>query len=461
MRFINREAELGALNEKWNEARSQFFIIYGKRRVGKTELIKQFMRGKPGTYFLADRRSALEQLRELGRVMAAHFDDPFLQRRGFEGWLDVFEYLKKKARQRFILAVDEYPYLVEADEAVTSLFQKGWDEYVKERRIFLILSGSSVSTMESETLAYRSPLYGRRTGQSYLKPLSFYQSWQFFPRKKFDEFLRIFAVVGGLPAYLLQIDGNLSLEDNMRKRIFPKTEFLHNEVEFMLKEELREPRNYLSILKAISWGKRKFGEIANDTGLERNVLTKYLGVLERLQLIEREVPVTEMSLMKSRKGLYTISDNFVTFWFQYLFPYRSDLEMERFGDAMRKYTETSPVLESRVYEKVCQETLSNLEERLFLFERVGKWWEKDQEIDVVGLNHDTREIVFGEAKWSHKAVGVNILRELERKADLVQWNRGRRREYYILFSRSGFTPDMLSLSKERKIFLVHKDKLLP
>jgi len=460
MKFINREKELQFLEERYLSKKPEFIIIYGKRRVGKTELIKQFIKKKPAIYFLADKRNLLEQLKELGKVIGGYFKDTILERRGFNNFLEVFEYLKEKVKNRLIFVIDEYPYLVEVEKSITSIFQKGWDEYLKNTKIFLILCGSSVSMMEEETLIYKSPLYGRRTGQILLKPLSFYESWKFFPKINFDKFLEIFTITGGIPCYLLQINSTLSLEENIKLKIFPKTEFLHNEVEFILKEELREPKNYLAILKAISWGRKRFSEIINETGLEKNILTKYLDVLKNLQLVEKEVPVTEKNPVKSRKGLYEICDNFFRFWFQYIYPYKSDLEIERFDEVLRKLKENFKILEAVTYEKVSREILWRLRDKIFPFERIGKWWEKGEEIDIVGLNQKTKEIIFGEAKWSNKPIDVDVYKKLRMKSKSVNWMRKNRKEYYVLFSKSGFTKNMIKLAKEDGIFLVHKDKLL-
>lgn len=460
MTFINRKKELQSLHALWNSRRSHLFILYGKRRVGKTELIKQFLKNKTGIYYLADKRSSKEQLRELGRIVGEYFDDSILVDRGFENWLECFSYLHKKVTAPFIFALDEYPYLIEVDKTIPSLFQKGWDTSLQTTPIILLLSGSSVAMMESQALVYKAPLYGRRTGQLLLKPLHFYESWKFFPHKGFDDFLNIFTITGGLPAYLLKMENTFSLKENIIKHIFEKTAFLHNEIEFILKEELREPKNYLSILRAIALGKRKFGEIVNETGLEKNVLTKYLNVLEQLQLIDKEVPVTEETLTKSRKGLYRIADNFTRFWFQYIFPYKSDLEIERHDEVLRKFDESFQYLVAQTYENVCQEITWKYEEKIFRFERIGKWWEKEKEIDLVGINAKTKDILFGEAKWSHKPVGTNVYVDLIKKAQSVQWNHGKRKEYFALFSRSGFTKDMISLSEKEKVFLIHKDTLL-
>lgn len=458
-KFINRKIELDSLNKKWQENKSHLIIVYGKRRVGKTELIKQFIKNKPSVYFLADKTTSAEQLKELGWLMGSHFHDSILKQQGFPSWIEVFKYLKEKTSAPFVFVVDEYPYLVEADKSTSSIFQKGWDEYLKNSKVFMILSGSSVSMMESETLLYKAPLYGRRTGQILLKPLSFYQSREFFPGKKFDEFLAIYTITGGMPAYLLQINSEIELGKNIIEKIFNRTEFLYNEIEFLLKEELRVPRNYLSILKTISWGQAKFSEIVNGTGLEKNVLHKYLAVLERLQLIEKEVSITESNPDKSKKGLYKIADNFVRFWFQFVFPYKSYLEIGNYREVLSGFKPDFLCLESLVYEKICQEILWKNQKEIFRFERVGRWWDKNNEIDVIGLNAQTKEIIFGEAKWSEKQVGTNIYFDLKTKASQVDWNKENREERFILFSKSGFIKDMINLAKAEKVFLVEKDKL--
>ncbi|HNY36169.1 MAG TPA: ATP-binding protein [Candidatus Pacearchaeota archaeon] len=454
MKFINRQSELDELNKRWKEDSSEFFIIYGKRRVGKTELIKQFIKNKPSIYFVADKRSDRDQLKELGMLFGNYFNDKLLVKNGFNEWLDLFQYLKEKTKDRFVFAVDEYPYIVETNKSISSLFQKGWEEYLKGSKIFLILSGSSISMMESEVLSYKSPLFGRRTGQAQINPLTFKQAWQFFPEKSFDDFLSIYTICGGMPAYLLEIKKEISLDENIKTNIFKKTSFLYNEVEFILKEELREPKSYLSILRAISWSKTKFGEISNDTGLEKNILTKYIDVLVKLQLMEKEVPVTEENLQKSKQGIYKISDNFLRFWFQYVFPYKSDLEIERYDEVSRKIEETFGAIKANTYEKVCRELLSDFRNKIFSFERIGRWWKKEEEIDIVGVNKKTKEIIFGECKWSNNLVDKSIFYDLKRKSVEVKWNNERRKEYFIIFSKSGFTKEMIALAKKEKVFLV-------
>lgn len=459
MRFINRENELIDLKKRWHSGKPELFIIYGKRRVGKTELIKQFIKDKPAVYFLADKRTMADQLRELARLMAEAFGDTLLLKQGFGEWLDVFQYLQRNAKERFVLVVDEFPYLAEVEKSISSVFQKGWDEYLRATNMMLVLMGSSIAMMESETLIQKAPLFGRRSGQLLLQPLSFEQSRQFFPEKSFAEFLRIFAVTGGMPAYLMQMDPQLSLEENIIEHILLKTEFLHNEVEFVLKEELREPKNYLSILRAIAFGKRKLGEIINETGIEKSPLVnKYLHTLAQLRIVERELPVTEKNPAKSRKGLYRLSDNFFRFWFQYVFPYHSDLEIGRHDEVLRKFREQFNLLTAAVYEDVCRELVWQWQNHLFPFERTGKWWNKNEEIDLVAVNQNTNQILFGECKWTEKPLGTNIFGDLKKKAKMVEWNMENRKEYFMLFSKSGFTDEMIKIAREEKVILIKEDE---
>ena len=458
LKFVNREEELRAFETWWEEKGAQLIIVYGKRRVGKTELIKQFMKGKPAVYYLADRVTDYAQLKALSQKIGESFGDYALSASGFDDWYKLFAYLSQR-KERLILAIDEFPYLAEANRAISSIFQKGWDEYLKNSRMMLILSGSSIGMMEKELLAYRAPLYGRRSGQIFLKPMRFFTARKFFPGKTFEEFLEIYTIAGGIPAYLLEIDAHVSLETNLRQKIFNPKQYLYQEGEFILYEELREPRTYLTILKAIAFGKRKFGEIANESGLAKNVLMKYLHILEDLCLVEKEVPVTEKNPLLSKKGLYRIQDQFLNFWFKYVFPFKSQLEL---GDQARSFSEMKKTFRnelSRTYELAAREIIQRYP-RLPKFTKVGRFWERDLEIDLVALNEETKEIMFGEAKWSDKLVGIDIFQALKAKAERVPWGKGKRKEYFCLFSKSGFTPEMMKIAKKEKVFLFQKDNLL-
>ncbi len=464
--FVDREIELAWLDQRWRAAEAQLLIIYGKRRVGKTALLKQFIREKPAVYVLADRRPEREQLKEVAARLGAYVGDSFIGRKGFESWLETFEYLEARVRgragprpHRLALILDEYPYLAENNPATSSLFQKGWDETLSRLPLLLVLCGSSMAMMESETLAQRAPLYGRRTGDLLVRALGFRGVRQFLPKGwSFERCVEVYAVLGGMPGYLRQFDWEADLWENVREKILTPGAFLFREVDFLLKEELREPRNYLAILRAISQGKRKFGEIINDTGLAKNVLHKYLHVLEDLQLVQRKVPVTEKAPQQSKRSLYGLQDPFIAFWFECGYPYTSDLELGETRPALRHVQRMLPHLQGRAYERIAREMVRQGQGLPFPLHRVGRWWDNQSEIDVVGLNEEQNAILFGEVKWSAKPIGTNIFQSLKEKASRVPWGKTGRREVFALFSRKGFTPEMRRVARRESILLFERDQ---
>ena len=452
MEFINREYELDYLRRCYREEKSQFIVLYGKRRVGKTSLMKEFAKGVPHIYFLADKATEKDQLLALSERVGLLYEDEFLLSRGFGTWYEFFRYLKGKGR--VVVILDEFPFLIESNRAVPSIFQKGWDEELKDSGVFLVLLGSSIGMMESEVLDYKSPLFGRRTGQMLVTPLDYWHARKFFPGVPADQFMYTYAMLGGTPAYLLQFDPKEGLWANIVNRMLVPEAYLFSEPEFILREELREPRNYFAILRAISMGKTRSSEIINETGFEKNVVGKYLSVLVELRIIRREVPVTEKSFEKSKKGVYVMDDNFFRFWFSFVFPNKSFIE-ERELDYLveKKIKPRLDIFTSLTFEDVCRSFVKKgfLEGRRF--QQVGRWWTKDAEIDLVGLNEEENEILFGEVKWSVNQVGTDILADLKRKAPLVQWGREGRRESFALFSRSGFTEELVRVAGEEGVCL--------
>ena len=264
MRFINRGSELLSLNENWKKDKPQLIVIYGKRRVGKTELSIHFAQSKPHIYFLCDRTSMYKQLQKFTRMIAKYFKDEFLPSDGFKDWIEAFKYIVHK-NEKIIVIIDEFPYLAETDKAIPSIFQKIWDLYLKDSKIYLVLQGSSIAMMEKTLLVYKAPLYGRRTGQLLLKPFQFKEVMEMFPDKSFEEVLSLYSIVGGTPLYLNKFIGKGYVEV-VKNEILQKGQPLYEEVEFLLREELKEPRNYFVILEALSLGKRKLSEIINETG---------------------------------------------------------------------------------------------------------------------------------------------------------------------------------------------------
>jgi len=324
-KFINRRSELAFLDRSWSVRSPQLVVLYGRRRVGKTALLRQFAEGRSAFHYMATRLPEAQQLRELGQGLGAIVDDSLLVDSGFQNWGQVFTWISRQKR-RFAFMIDEFPYLVEANPALPSLLQRAWDQELRESKSFMVLCGSSVAMMEREVLSERAPLYGRRTGQLRLAPLLFRDACEFFPRYGFEDRVRAWSVLGGVPYYLQLFDDRRSLRANIRTTILDTGAPLQEEVEFLLRQELREPRVYFGILAAIAAGKRKLSEILNATGLSSPTVTKYLSVLQGLGLVLREVPATELKPEKSKKGLYAIADPFVRFWFRFVLPQRALLE---------------------------------------------------------------------------------------------------------------------------------------
>jgi hypothetical protein len=461
MKFINRELELEFLNEKWEKNEAQLIIIYGKRRVGKTEISIQFAKDKPHIYFLCERIAERSQLKKFTEGVREYFKDEFLPQDGFADWETAFKYIAKRKKKMAII-IDEFPYLVETNRGVPSIFQKAWDLHIKNSKAYIILLGSSISMMEETALFYKAPLYGRRTGQFLIKPFRFRDVMKAFPGKSFDQILSIYSTVGGTPHYLNKFYRRKYL-DVIKEEILKKGQPLYEEVEFLLREELKEPRNYFVILEALSLGKHKLSEIINETGFDKGTTSRYISILNSLQITRKEIPITEKIPEKSRKGIYEIDDNFFNFWFRFVFRNRSLLEENKINDVLSKIKEVLPTLQSKNYERISGEILSDAilkKEIPLTFEMSGRWWDKNDEIDLVAVNSKTNEILFGEVKWSRKPVGINVYKTLKKNTEKVDWGKENRKEYFALFSKSGFTAEMEKIAKEEKIYLFHKDKLI-
>lgn len=462
MPFINRHTELQKLEDLWKLDSAQIVVITGKRRVGKTELIKQFLKKRGGLYYLADKRTHRDQLLEFARVVGNYFNDPFISQKGFSDWYEGFSYLKEQAKKkRVVVAIDEYPYLAETDPAVSSIFQKIWDEQIKTTNIYLILCGSSMAMMESELLSYKAPLYGRLTGQLLIEPMDYCASKKFFPKATFETFLSYYAITGGMPAYLQQFKQYPTVEKAIHALCWDKQGLYHNEVHNLLKQELRTPNTYFALLKAIAKGKTRVSEIANDAGLDVHLVNKYIDTLERLQFIRREVPVTEERPYKSKKGVYILTEHFVRFWFQYVFSYASDLEIQNTRQVQKRLNLYGNSLEALAYENIARHHMHLHQSRIFPMDKVGRYWDKITEIDGVGLNAETKQIVFMEAKWINKEVDIRILRKLQQKAKGIEWYNTERTNYYILYSKSGFHSDLIDYArKDKHILLVKQDTFI-
>jgi len=442
LKFVNRKKELTFLEERYQKKGFEFFVIYGRRRLGKTELIKQFIKNKPYIYLLCDKSGTERNIYRFKKKISEYLNEPIIETNELE---EIFNYLIKKIKNtKLVIAFDEFSYLVEKDDSIPSQFQVVIDNILKQTNIFLIVCGSSISRMEKGVLSYKSALYGRKTAHIQLKEIPFYSFNDFFPLNNFKKNIEFYAVLGGVPYYLENFQDKKTTFNNIKEQIFDKTGHLYEEIDFLLKEELREPDVYKNIISAIALGQTKVVEIANAAKIKTHDIDKYLKVLIRLGIVRKEIPITAI---KSKKSIYSINDNFFSFSFIFSEPFRSDLEIRETKNAEEKLKKDFNTYIGKKFEKlILEEVLQKL--NFVQLQKKGKWWgyyrdsgtnkRVELEIDIVGLNENTKEIVFAECKWSENVNAIDLLQKLKEKAKYVEWpNKDKkRREYYILFAKS-------------------------
>jgi len=435
-KFVDRTEELSFLEEHYKSNRPEFIIIYGRRRVGKTELIKQFIRGKVAFYFLAKKQKLdieLVRLRDTFSRMFGVWIKPS------DSWEDVFKeilnVMESRTRNKCIIVIDEFSYWLEKDERILYTFQALWDELFSKHNVMLILMGSSVSIMSSSVLNYKSPLYGRRTSQWGLEPLKFYHLREFYPRYTFENIIKVFGCTGGIPYYLIQFDDTHTFMENIRRLFFSKGGIFFEEGEILLKEELREPYVYLDILRAISEGRTKRAEIANAAGVDITNISKYLNTLEKLDIIVRKYPVVGVP-RKSKYAQIKIKDLFFNFWLRFVYPFKEEISLDIYDIA--QFEESFSRYMGYVFEEIALQSLIKLmkKNKFIKFNKIGSWWFKDVEIDILALNSMSKTIIFGECKWSDNINPKKLLKELCKKQEHVSLPWEPSAVYYVLFAKS-------------------------
>jgi uncharacterized protein len=448
--FVDRREELRFLNRLLHRQQpgpGQMALLYGRRRVGKTELLKHWCEqsGLPFTYWAADKEPAALQRRSF---MATMLDMPEEQATPFDSWPALWRWLAPRLAEKSepqILILDELSYAAAADAALLSALQHAWDHHLQRSNLILVLCGSQVTTMEA-IMQHQSPLFGRFTGQWHLQPLPFSSLRAFFPTWSAEERVALYAVVGGIPAYLRWLDKELNLVENIRQVILEPGNIFLAEPELLLHDELRELSTYQAILRAISKGNHSLKEISNDCLIGSSSLTFHLGKLQELHLVERRLPVTLTTAQQrvSKQGRYHLSDPFFRFYFRFLYPLlKSLMSPEEITGHIKSELRAFVGL---AFEKLAQQWTAAQARagRLPLApEAVGSHWSRRVQVDVVAINHLQREILLGECKWGEGAVNRQIVRELiEQKGPKVRqelpdgdaWS-----VHYAVFARAGFT----------------------
>ncbi len=457
--FFGRDYELECLNESYNSNKAEFIAVYGRRRIGKTELISQFCNQKPNIFYSCSVCTDRNQLDAFSKTVFSYSRD-YSALSPFSDWQNAFLFLSQiKTDKKLIVVIDEFPYMVKGNPSIPSILQNLWDHTLKNSNIMLIISGSSVSFMEDDILGQKNPLFGRTTGIYKIKPLPYTDAIKFFPSYSNEDKMTAYAILGGIPHYLSQFEPDFSIEKNIKSKILRPNSILYNEVEFLLREELREPAVYNTIIAAIATGCNTINEIFSRTQIDNRTLSVYVKKLIDLGLIEREFPALTSAIEreKTSKGILKLSDNFFRFWYSFAYKNRSQLEQgdidgvwdDEIADNLHSFASAS-------FEKLCIDYLYILNKRKqlpFRFSDIGRWWGKvtkpdengkpkttSEEIDILAVDKTNKNYILGECKFRNEPFDMGQLKSLQTKLTLDG------EIYYYLFSLNGFTDAVIAES---------------
>jgi uncharacterized protein len=443
MEFFDRVDELAVLEDNWAAEDARFFVLWGRRRVGKTELLNHFVAGKRALYFEATDAAQGDQLRDLSREFARASGNELLTQQPLTSWQAALAAIAQWAvSERTVVVLDEFQYLAAQDRELGSLLNRWWRTTGRRLPLVLVVAGSEVSFFERHVLA--GQMYGRRTGQWQLTPFDYRSAALFTPRYSAPDKVRAYAICGGMPYYLERFDDRVSLAENILRHILYRDGMLHEEAHLLLRQELSDPHNYFSVLRAIAAGQTRNGQICSRVGLSTAQVSQITAVLERLQLIEQRRPVTASP--RSKKTTYAIVDGFLNFHFRFVDPYRSLLRT-RAGAEQHLQQTVLPQLDHFVskpaFEDICRSYLLQAEQA----RAAGGWWgpvptgegrrTEQRELDAVALGRDSRVVALGSCKWTATPVGLGEEGLLTRLQGHVPGAEGEELRHYF-FSRSGF-----------------------
>ena len=455
--FIGRNEELTSLNERYNSGKYECAIVWGRRRVGKTELITEFVKNKKHIYFTAAEGTEQKNLELLSKAVFSGLQGKIkMSAPVFKSFTDCLDYIYENAKnEKIVFIIDEYPYFAGSDKSVSSVLQQYIDHKFQHLNFMLILCGSSMSFMENQVMGNKSPLYGRRTCQYKILPFDFKTSALFHKNFNKQEQAVIYGITGGIPKYSLQIDDKTDLKTNIIKNFFSPDSLLFEEPNNLLKQELREPAVYNSIITAIATGSNKLNEIATKSQITTSACSVYLNSLLSLNIVKRELPV--LSKSNSRNTIYRINDGMFRFWYKFVYENISEINMRQ-GEVV--YDEIENQISNfmgETFEEICKQYLwqENITGRLpFRFKDCGRWWgnnprtKEEQEIDLLAYAKNGKAL-FAECKWTNAKADNQILDNLIKKAAMFDYTD----KYYILFSKSGFNEEVRKRACDRVILV--------
>ena len=446
--FIGREKELAELNRLYNSEKFEFAVIYGRRRVGKTALINEFIRDKRAIYFTGVETNAKQNLENFSKCIFT-FSDNLLSDATFPTFQSALESVFAMAeKERIILVIDEYPYVARAERSLASTLQLLIDKYQQSSKLFLILCGSSMSYMEDHVLAYKAPLYGRRTAQFKILPFDFYETREYLKNASDEDCALFYGIVGGTPQYLRAVDDNVSPEENILRLYLNPTSAIFEEPANLLKQEVREPSIYNAIITAVATGASKLSEISSKVGEDTSVCATDIKNLIALGIIKKETPYGEKI---SKKSIYSIEDNMFRFWYRFVPENNSLIARGASSAAMERIRPELSDYMGSVFEEICKQYLWRelIAGRCpILFGDIGRYWGTDSrtksqfEIDIMGEESKSTAL-FAECKWRNEKVDVGVLEKLVERSKLFHYSKV---NFYI-FSKSGFTSGCKELAK--------------
>lgn len=446
--FIGREHELNTLNKLYNSDKFEFAVIYGRRRVGKTALISEFTKDKDTIFFTGVETNAKQNLDNFSRCIM-EYNTGIASGASFNSFQMAFEYVFELAKtKRIVLVIDEYPYVARASKSLASTLQLLIDKNKDASKLFLILCGSSMSYMEDHVLAYKAPLYGRRTAQFKINPFEFLEACRYFENFSDEDKALAYGIVGGTPQYLMQLDDKLSIEENIKNTHLNPSSSIFEEPTNLLKQEVREPAIYNAVITAIATGSSKMNEISNKIDEDTSVCATYIKNLITLGIVKKESPYGKKS---THKTIYSIEDNMFHFWYRFV-PENTSIISR--GAVDLAYSRIAPELSSymgSVFEDICKQYLWKLllEGKCAVnFTDLGRWWganpktKSQEEIDIMGTDKDTA--LFAECKWTNEKVDLGVLETLVERSTLFNYKR----THFYLFAKAGFTKGCIDRANE-------------
>ena len=460
--FIGREKELALLGDLHTSDNFEYLVLYGRRRVGKTSLLKEFSKGRSVIFYSAQAKNDSLNLSDFSKALQMYFSGSFFG--ALSDWEAALKYLTSQlSEKRTTLIIDEFPFIAEENPTIKSILQHTIDHDWKDKNLLLILCGSIVSFMETEVMGAKSPLYGRSTSSLELGCFDYLQSALFFPRYTNEEKLLSYGILGGIPCYLEVFNEEVSITQNIARNILRMGSFLRDETQNLLKMELREPAVYNSIFEALATGSSRLNDIAQKIHEEQSKCSKYITTLKNMKLVDKVTPAGEKA--SGKKSIYQITDNFFLFWYHFIFANKSYYELLGDDEAAQEIFDNLSPFMGQLFEKICTQYLIRLarQRRLpFIPHTIGRWWgsnpktRKEDDIDILALDAHKQSAIFCECKYRHKPFGMDEYKDFFNATTIFTEPVKR---FYYLFSKSGFTETVRTQAQHDGVELVGLDEL--